>query len=232
MQEMLTWSFWQEMLLDLKDTFMEIFPNIIFMLLIMICGFIISWFIKVILSKLLKLFRFDKWALEVGISSFLEKGGVETPPSLILSKIIYWILIIVLFSYALNVAGISQFAEFASRISAAIPIIIVSLAIFIAGVIFSNFIAKAVYLGCQNARIQYADFISKAVRILLILVIFGIVFEYIGLGNTIITVSFLIMFGGIVLVLSLALGIGLSNVVGDLIRDKFKSMSTHKDAKS
>jgi len=39
-------------------------------------------------------------------------------------------------------------------------------------------------------------------------------------GNTIITISFLIIFGGIIMTLSLALGIGLSNVVGDLIKDR------------
>jgi len=231
MQEVVTLQFWQDMFLDLYDYFQDVFQNILFMLLIMVIGLIFSWLVKKFLSKMLVWFRFDKWAQEAGITNFLEKGGVQTLPSLILSKIIYWIFIVFFLSVALNLAGISQFSEYASRISAALPIIIVSLVIVIVGIIFSNFISKAIYLGCENARIQYGDFIAKGVRILLIVIIFGIVFEYIGLGNTIITVSFLIVFGGIVLVLSLALGIGLSNVVGDLIREKFKTMAAHRDAK-
>ena len=231
MQEIIMWQFWKDLFLDIYDTFQDYFLPILVMIVIMLCGFVISWFVKLLLSKLLVWFRFDKWAQEAGISSFLEKGGVQTQPSLILSKIIYWIFIVFFLSIGLNWAGISQFSDYASRISAAFPIIIVSFVIIIAGIIFSNFIAKAIYLGCENARFQYADFIAKGVRILLIVIIFGIVFEYIGLGNTIITVSFLIVFGGIVLVLSLALGIGLSNVVGELIREKFKSMAMHKDHK-
>jgi len=76
---------------------------------------------------------------------------------------------------------------------------------------------------CENANLKYGDFIAKGVRIFLTIITFGIVFEYIGVGNTIITISFLIIFGGIIMALSLALGIGLSNVVGDLIRERLKT---------
>lgn len=231
MQEIFTLLFWQELLKDIWESSQDFFLNIFVIIVIMIIGFIFSWFIKMLLSKILKWFRFDKWAQEAMITNFLEKGGVQTLPSLILSKIVYWIFIVFFLSYALNFAGISQFSEYAARISAALPIVIVSFVIVIVGIIFSNFISRVIYLGCENARFQYGEFIAKGVRILLIVIIFGIVFEYIGLGNTIITISFLIVFGGIVLVLSLALGIGLSNVVGDLIREKFKSIAIHKDGK-
>jgi hypothetical protein len=231
MQEIFALEFWQEFFKDIWESSQDFFLNIFVIIVIMIIGFIISWVVKMLLSKILKWFRFDKWAQEAGITNFLEKGGVQTLPSLILSKIIYWIFIVFFLSYGLNFAGISQFSEYAARISAALPIIIVSFVIVIVGIIFSNFISRVIYLGCENARFQYGEFIAKGVRILLIVVTFGIVFEYIGLGNTIITISFLIVFGGIVLVLSLALGIGLSNVVGDLIREKFKSIAAHKDGK-
>jgi hypothetical protein len=231
MQDIFTLQFWQELLKDLWESSQDYFLNILVMIVIMIIGFIISWLIKMLLSKILKWFRFDKWAQEAGITNFLEKGGVQTLPSLIFSKIIYWIFIVFFLSVGLNWAGISQFSEYASRISAALPGIIVSFVIVIVGIIFSNFISRVIYLACENARFQYGDFIAKGVRILLIVIIFGIVFEQISPGNTIVTASFLIVFGGIIIVLSLALGIGLSNVVGDLIREKFKSMAAHKDTK-
>ena len=90
-------EFFQDMFLDLYENFTEVFLNIIVMVFVMIVGFIISWFIKKVLGKLLILFRFDKWAKDVGIINFLEKGGVKTLPSLILSKIAYWIFIIAFF---------------------------------------------------------------------------------------------------------------------------------------
>jgi hypothetical protein len=192
----------------------------------MIGGFIVSWFIKKLLARLLILFRFDKWANEVGIINFLQKGGVHTLPSIVISKIVYWIFIVVFFSFGLNFIGISQFTEYASRVTSALPLIVVSIVIIIIGIILSNFISRVIYLACensnicQNANIRYGDLIAKGVRIFLIIITFGIVFEYIGVGNTIITISFLIIFGGIIMTLSLALGIGLSHVVGDFIKER------------
>ncbi|HPP07304.1 MAG TPA: hypothetical protein PLW88_08020, partial [Syntrophorhabdaceae bacterium] len=91
---------------------------------------------------------------------------------------------------------------------------------------------RLIYLACENANLKYGDIITKSIRIFLIIITFGIVFEYIGIGNTIITISFLIIFGGIILTLSLALGIGLSYVVGDLIKErvKMKWEKKHKES--
>jgi hypothetical protein len=223
-------DFFRDMMLDLYDNFTEVFLSIIGMVVVLIVGFIISWFIKKLLARLLILFRFDKWANEVGIIGFLQKGGVNTLPSLVLSKIVYWIFIVVFFSFGLNFIGISQFSEYASRISAALPLIIVSIVIIIIGIILSNFIGRVIYLACENANLRYGDPIAKGVRIFLFVITFGIVFEVIGVGNTIITISFLIIFGGIIMTLSLALGIGLSNVVGELIKERLKaSMEKRKE---
>lgn len=221
-------KFFTDILLDLFDNFQEVFYNILVMIVVMIVGFVVSWFIKKILSRLLVLFRFDKWAQEANIISFLEKGGVATPPSLIVSKIIYWVFIVFFLSFALNIAGISQFSEYASQISAALPNIIVSIVIVIVGIIFSNFISKVILLASENAKLKYGELISRGVRILLVVITFGICLEYINIGNNIVTISFLIVFGGIVLTLSLALGIGLSAVFGELIRDRVKSINEKK----
>lgn len=215
-------AFFKDLFLDLYDNFTEVFLNIIVMVIVMIGGFIISWFIKKFVARLLVLFRFDKWSSEVGIVGFLEKGGVKTLPSVIMSKIVYWIFIVVFFSFGLNFIGISQFTEYASRISTALPLIAVSLVIVVMGIILSNFISRAIYMACENANLRYGDPIAKGVKVFLFIITFGIVFEYIGVGNTILTISFLIIFGGVIMTLSLALGIGLSHIVGELIKERVK----------
>ncbi|MDD5008727.1 MAG: hypothetical protein PHU49_12510 [Syntrophorhabdaceae bacterium] len=221
-------EFLRDLFLDLYDNFSEVFLNVIVMVIVMVGGLIISWFIKKLLGRLLILFRFDKWAQDVGIANLLQKGGVKTLPSIVLSKIVYWVFIVLFLSFGLNFIGISQFSEYASKISTTLPYIIVSLVIVIIGIIFSNFISRVIFMTCENANIKYGDIIAKGVRIFLIIITFGMVFEYIGIGNMIITISFLIIFGGIVMTLSLALGIGLSNVVGDLIRERLKTRGERK----
>ena len=100
--------------------------------------------------------------------------------------------------------------------------------IVIVGIIFSTFLSRVIYMACENANIGYGDIISKSVSILLVVITFGIVFEYMGLGSTIISISFLIIFGGIIMTLSLALGIGLSTVITDFIKEKVERKQEQK----
>ncbi len=81
MQEIM--KFFQDMFLDLFDNFQEVFLSIIVMVIVMILGFIISWFIKKLLGKLLVLFRFDRWAQDAGMITFLKRAasGVRLPLS-------------------------------------------------------------------------------------------------------------------------------------------------------
>ena len=221
-------AFFTDMFLDLYDNFAEVFFNILLMIVVMIVGLIVSWIVRKLVEKLLILFRFDKWAAGAGIITFLERGGVKAQPSTIISHIVFWIFIITVFSFGLNLVGISQFTEYASRITSALPYIVISMIIVIVGIIFSTFISRVIYMACQNANLKYGEIISKSVRILLVVITFGIVFEYLGLGSTIISISFLIIFGGIIMALSLALGIGLSTVITDFIKEKLEESKSRK----
>lgn len=215
-------------LMDLYENFSDVFLRIIIIILIMAFGLIISWVSKKLVQKGLMLFRFDNWAEHYGIITFLQRGAVTSPPSTIISKIVFWIIIITSLSYGLNFAGMTQFTEYASRVIDALPFAIVSIIIVILGIIFSTFISRVIFMTCENANIGYGDVIAKSVRVLLIIITFAIVFEYLGVGSKIITTSFLIIFGGIVMTLSLALGIGLSNVISSFIKERLRSSGFKK----
>ena len=221
-------AFLYDMFFDLWENFQDVFYNVLVMLGIMIAGAIFSWLVRWAIEKLLILFRFDKWAGDVGMVNFLERGGVRSQPSTIISRIIFWILIVTFFSFGLTYVGLPQFTEYASRITSALPYIVISTIIVIVGMIFSTFLSRVIYMACENANIGYGEVISKSVRIFLVVITFGIVFEYMGIGSTIISISFLIIFGGVILALSLAVGIGVSGLITDFIKDKVSGSRSRK----
>jgi hypothetical protein len=213
-------EWFSDMLVDLYENFSAVFASITMFIIAMLLGFLAGWLVGWLIEKVLFLFRFDRWAEGAGIISFLKKGGVKAQPSRIVRRLVFWVVVVTFFSWGLSWVGITQFAEYASKITGSIPYVVISIIIVIVGIIFSSFLSRVIYLACENANIAYGAIISKGVRILLIIITFGMVLEYMGLGSTIITISFLIIFGGIVMTLSLALGIGLSTVIADFIKDK------------
>jgi hypothetical protein len=72
----------------------------------------------------------------------------------------------------------------------------------------SIFLERTVLIAAVNAGVQFAKFLSRGIQILALLFSLAIALEQIGIGQSIVTASFTIIFGGIVLALALAFGLG------------------------
>jgi len=69
-------------------------------------------------------------------------------------------------------------------------------------------------IGAVNLRLEPARPLSLGIKWLVILLAWTIALEHLGIGRGILTLAFGILFGGIVLALALAVGLGSKEVVG------------------
>ena len=68
-------------------------------------------------------------------------------------------------------------------------------------------------IGAVNARLQYARFLSLGVKWLVLVLTAAMVLDHLQIGGTVVDLAFGILFGGIVLTLSLAIGLGSRDLV-------------------
>jgi hypothetical protein len=85
--------------------------------------------------------------------------------------------------------------------------------ILIAGNIIARFLARSVLIGAVNAQLQYARFLSLGVKWLVLVLTAAMVLDHLEIGGTVVALAFGILFGGIVLTLSLAIGLGSREIV-------------------
>jgi hypothetical protein len=85
--------------------------------------------------------------------------------------------------------------------------------ILLAGNIVARFLSRTVLIGAVNARLQYARFLSLGVKWMVLVVTAAMVLDHLEVGGTIVDLAFGILFGGIVLTLSLAVGLGSRDLV-------------------
>ena len=85
--------------------------------------------------------------------------------------------------------------------------------LLIAGNLIARFLARSVLIGAVNAQLQYARFLSLGVKWLVLVVTAAMVLEHLGIGGVVVDLAFGILFGGIVLTLSLAVGLGSRELV-------------------
>ena len=85
--------------------------------------------------------------------------------------------------------------------------------LLIAGNLIARFLARSVLIGAVNAQLQYARFLSLGVKWLVLVLTAAMVLEHLEIGGVVIDLAFGILFGGIVLTLSLAVGLGSRELV-------------------
>jgi hypothetical protein len=85
--------------------------------------------------------------------------------------------------------------------------------ILIAGTIIARFLARSVLIGAVNAQVQYARFLSLGVKWLVLVLTAAMALDHLEIGGVVVSLAFGILFGGIVLTLSLAIGLGSRDLV-------------------
>jgi hypothetical protein len=85
--------------------------------------------------------------------------------------------------------------------------------LLIAGTLIARFLARSVLISAVNAQLQYARFLSLGVKWLVLVLTAAMVLDHLEIGREIVGLAFGILFGGIVLTLSLAVGLGSRDIV-------------------
>ena len=85
--------------------------------------------------------------------------------------------------------------------------------LFLLGNVFARFLARGVLISAVNHNLQYARLLSLGVKWLVLVLAAAMALEHLGIGGRIVELAFGILFGGIVLALALAVGLGSKDLV-------------------
>ena len=85
--------------------------------------------------------------------------------------------------------------------------------LLIAGTLLARFLARSVLIGAVNEQLQYARFLSLGVKWLVLVLTAAMVLDHLKIGGDVVVLAFGILFGGIVLTLALAVGLGSRELV-------------------
>lgn len=210
-----------EPLQSLFARFVAFLPNLLAMLVILLLGILLAKLLRALLVKFLRAIAFDSWSDRMGFTTLLRKGDLWLKPSAVLGGVMFWLLIIVTLMVgmgALNVAAIDtlvgQFFNYLPRVFSAAVILAV-------GYLFTSFISRAVLIAAANSGYHYARLLAEAIRVLLMLMILAMVMEQLQIATNIVLAAFSILFGGIVVALAIAFGVGGIDTARRIVEQKF-----------
>ncbi len=217
-----------EPLKGIYTDFIRFFPNLLAMLIIMAVGLLVARLLKAALLKLLKAVNFDVWSDRMGFTTVMRKGDMWSKPSAAISSFFYWLLIIVAFMAGLSALKIQAIDNLVTQFVLYIPRVLSAVLIVVAGYIVTGFICRALLISAVNRGYHFAKLLAEAVRLLLIVLFVAMALEQLQVAPGIVISAFSIIFGGIVLALAIAFGVGGIDAAKKIIEHKADQTTDEK----
>src|SRR6202158_558856 len=205
---------------DLARSFAHYLPRLIVLLILAFLGWVIAYVVKVILRSILQLIKFDKLSENTGASQLLSKAALPTATEVV-SRFVFWVAWLGFVLMGVSVLGILGLQEEIARFFLFLPHLFVAMFILFVGLLAASFFSRAALLAAVNANMPSARIISHAVRSIIIVFVFSIVFEELGLAEQTMLVAFGIAFGALMLGLAIAFGIGGRELAQRFLEEKF-----------
>ena len=103
-----------------------------------------------------------------------------------------------------------------------LPNVLIVAIILVVGVIVGNFLGRATLIASVNAGIGFSGFLSRAIKTIIILLALVMAMEQLGTARSAVVIAFAIVFGGLALVLSLAIGLDGQGIAKKYLEKRFK----------
>jgi Mechanosensitive ion channel, conserved TM helix len=209
---------WNQVLQSLHESMARVIsriamllPGILAFVLAVLFFLAVAWLLARLMRNVLAAAHFDE-RLSRGTNSIAEWSPNYTPTALI-TKVVFWGTVLVGFLVGLEAFGASSDQVISGRLLAYLPNIVGAAVILIMGNVIARFLSRSVLIGAVNMNLHYARLLSQGVKWLVLVLTAAMVLDHLSIGAAIVDLAFGILFGGIVLALALAVGLGSRDLV-------------------
>jgi len=205
-------------------------PNLVGGLIILAIGWPLAWALGRGVERGLRLLGVEHLADRLGINAALSRVGLKPDPCHLAGRALHWVLMLLTVIASLGALDLTPINQLATKFLVYIPHLLTALVILVTGMFLSNFVARAALITAVNANFRQATTAAGLAKWSVLLVALAMALEQLGIAQNIVVVGFGIAFGGVVLALSLAFGLGATNLAREFLERQFgKSRETGKD---
>lgn len=192
----------------LISRFNAFLPNLLAMLVILLIGILLAFIVRKIFIRFLQAINFDSWSDRMGFTKMMRKGDMWGKPSQIVGALVFWVLIVITLMIGLSALQILAVDQLVGHFFTYIPRLVSAAMILAIGYVLAGFIRRTVLIAAANSGFHYAKIFADTIHTLLMVLILAMVMEQLQIAPSIVFAAFSIIFGGIVIALAIAFGVG------------------------
>lgn len=193
-------------LFDLWQRVVEVLPDIIGALVIVIIGLIVAPIVGGIVKKVIEVLKIDELSQKMGVHDMVKGYSSKFSVSTIIGKLVKWFIILAFLLAASDVLGWNRVSDFLNEIIFYIPQVLIAIVIMVFGIIAGKFFEAVVVqsLKGSNTPVNNPEALGGITR--WAFVVFAGLASLLQLGIAPSLIE--ILFAGFVLALALAFGLG------------------------
>jgi uncharacterized membrane protein len=200
--------------LRVTSVLISILPGLLAFVLAVAVMAILGALLSYVLRRALTLVKFDA-RLTRNTKSGIADWSPSHSPTMLAGRFMFWLSVLI--GIVIGIMSLDASYSNGSVLSTSLlPYLsryVGATLLLIAGNIVARFLARTVLIGAVNNQLQYARFLSMGVKWLVLVLTAAMALDHLEIGGAIIELAFGILFGGIVLTLALAVGLGSRDLV-------------------
>jgi small-conductance mechanosensitive channel len=189
---------------------LEFGDNFVGALLILLIGYIVVRVITKMLRRLLDKVGIDRLADRyINNIDFFSSNNLRIQPSILLSKLLYYFLLFLVFAAATDVLGMEVVSNLMRDAINYLPLLFTAFVLLLIGVFLADFVKNIALAAFTSLNIPAGRFLANFIFYFVLLNIFILALEQARINTNFINTNLSILLGGIVL--SFAIGYGLAS---------------------
>jgi hypothetical protein len=187
-------------------------PGLLALVLAIVIAVIIGWLLATLVRRILMAVRFDFRVEKWGIVNVSEWSSSTSPIALV-ARVVFWATVVIGVFIGIAAFDASSSAGLSALLLAYLSKIVAAIVVLLIGILIARFLARSVLINAVNMNLQHARLLSLGVKWLVLVFTAAMVLDHLGIARSIVDLGFGVLFGGIVLAMALAVGLGSRDLV-------------------
>jgi hypothetical protein len=185
-------------------------PGLLALLLVFAVFTVASLLVRAGLARLCERIELDRWAVRWGLAS---PDPARVPPSHVVARFGAWSLLVVGLLLGLAIFDAAADTAFSSRLADYAPHVLAAALIALGGVAVARALERQLLIGAVNLGLQSARILAGTARWVVLAISLAMALDHLGIGGRVLPIAFGVVIGGVMLALSLAVGLGARDAV-------------------
>lgn len=190
----------------------NLLPGLLALILAVLGSCLVAGVLKWVLERSLRSINFDARLEHWGFSALAEWSPAKSPTRLA-GRVIAWATLLLGLLVGLAALESQLATQLVMQVFNYLPNAFAALVLLFFGSLVARYLARGVLIGAVNMQMQSARLLSLGVKWLVLVLTAAMALEHLRIGGDIVRLAFSILFGGIVLALALAVGLGSKEMV-------------------